>query len=90
MRLMESPRFQKECKEFRSAVEEIVDEKQRAECQQLLKKMLREASLIDQNHGDLIISSRIDDSVAEHRRSLFEIRKQLANCLLKSKSRSKQ
>ena len=85
MQLMENPRFQKEYREFRSAVEKIVDDKQRAECQQLLKKMLREAGLIDQKHGELTVTPRIDDSVGEHRRTLFELRKQLANRLTKFK-----
>jgi len=47
--------------------------------------MLREAGLIDQKHGELTVTPRIDDSVGEHRRTLFELRKQLANRLTKFK-----
>ena len=47
--------------------------------------MLREAGLIDQKYGELTVTPRIDDSVGEHRMTLFELRKQLANRLTKSK-----
>ena len=43
--------------------------------------MLREAGLIDQKHGELAVTPRIDNSVEEHRRTLFELRKQLAKKL---------
>ena len=75
---MENPKFRQEYQTFKDIIENIADPNKKAECQKLLKQFLYEAGMIDQKHGELTVTPKIDDSVGEHRRTLFEIRKKLS------------
>lgn len=50
MRLADSPKFQKEYKEFRDAIDKISDQKIKLELEKLLKNLIFEVRMLDSKH----------------------------------------
>jgi predicted nuclease with TOPRIM domain len=85
--LINSPRFQKEYKEFSEEISKISDETVKSQLNQLLIKLLGEVRFIDQQHEELNKGAKLaSDMIADHRATLQSYRSQIVKRLQECKS----
>ena len=73
---MDNPKFQKEYKEFRDAIDKISDQKIKLELEKLLKNLIFEVRMLDSKHEEMAFGNKLSDT-GDYRQNLFDLRRQL-------------
>lgn len=77
MRLEDNKKFREEFERFQNQISQITNENLKLELSGLLKDMLSEVRLIDQQHNQLFERKSLPTTVVDNRSKLLEIRKKI-------------
>ena len=77
MLLSNNERFLKEYNEIKGTIENISDLSLKNELGALLKDLVKEVKIIDQQHQEIFVTKTLSNSVSDHRNNISQIRKKI-------------
>jgi hypothetical protein len=79
--IQKSDRFQQDYKRYKSAIDNIKNDKFKLEAESLLNKLVNEVQSLDNMHTDIIMNKQVTSIGTEYRDRIISLRKQLDNKL---------